>query len=85
MIIEHDNKRRCVEHVGNISMSYICKLHSRPGTLNLEACVERGVPPGPLLGRLKSGEDITLNDGSVVKSSDVTSPSDPGPVFIGNF
>lgn len=71
--------------VGKIAMSYLCKLHPRPGALNLEACVERGVPPGPLLGRLKAGKDITLPDGRIVKSSDVTSPDDPGPVFIGEL
>ncbi|XP_075230593.1 ribonuclease Z [Lycorma delicatula] len=77
-----DSKRRCIESGDNVAMSYICKLHPRPGALNLEACVERGVPPGPLLGRLKSGEDIELEDGRVIKSSDVTLPDDPGPVFI---
>uniref|UniRef100_U5EN23 Zinc phosphodiesterase ELAC protein 2 n=1 Tax=Corethrella appendiculata TaxID=1370023 RepID=U5EN23_9DIPT len=63
-------------------MSYICKLKPRPGTLLLGKCVDKGVPPGPLLGQLKSGIDITLPDGTVVKAEDVREPSDPGPVFI---
>jgi ribonuclease Z len=46
--------------------------------------VERGVPPGPLLGKLKAGEDVTLPDGTLVKSADVRLADDPGPVFIGN-
>lgn len=74
-----------VEPIEQISMAYICRLHRRPGTLLLERCVEKGVPPGPLLGRLKSGQDVTLENGTVVKSSDVCSPDDPGPVFIGQF
>jgi ribonuclease Z len=66
------------EHV----MAYICKLQPKPGHLNLEACVERGVKPGPLLGRLKNGFDVTLPDGSIVKADDVRGPCCPGPVYI---
>ncbi|XP_069692325.1 ribonuclease Z, mitochondrial isoform X2 [Periplaneta americana] len=65
-----------------MALCYICRLKPRPGTLCLERCVERGVPPGPLLGKLKAGEDITLADGTLVKSADVRLPDDPGPVFI---
>lgn len=63
-------------------VAYICKPHSRPGQLNLEKCVSFGVPPGPLLGELKSGRDVTLPDGTVVKSRDVVSPEEAGPVFV---
>jgi len=63
-------------------MSYICKLHPRAGTLCVEKCVEKGVTPGPLLGKLKSGKDITLPDGTIVLSKDVCSPATPGPIFI---
>lgn len=70
---------------GSVSMAYICHLNDRPGTLNLQACVAQGVPPGPLLGRLKAGEDVTLPDGRVVLSKDVTSAEEPGPVFIGRL
>ncbi|KAJ8979969.1 hypothetical protein NQ317_013717 [Molorchus minor] len=64
------------------SMTYICRLRPRPGALNLDKCVKMGVPPGPLLGKLKGGEDITLSNGAVVTSKDVCEPDDPGPVFI---
>ncbi|XP_011865052.1 PREDICTED: ribonuclease Z, mitochondrial [Vollenhovia emeryi] len=63
-------------------MSYICKLHPRAGTLCLNKCLEKGVKPGPLLGELKAGNDITLPDGTVVLSKDVCSPATPGPIFI---
>lgn len=66
-----------------ISMCYICRLQPRPGALNLDKCVKNGVPPGPLLGLLKNGEDVTLQNGTVVKSVDVCEPDDPGPVFLG--
>lgn len=66
-------------------VSYICKLHDKPGMLDLEKCVDRGVTPGPILGQLKSGNDVTLEDGTILKSADVCEPSTPGPVFIGKF
>nr|CAH7765332.1 unnamed protein product [Callosobruchus chinensis] len=65
-----------------VSMAYICRLHPRPGALNLDKCVRMGVPAGPILGKLKAGEDITLKDGTVVCSKDVCEPDDPGPIFI---
>lgn len=65
-----------------VSMAYICRLTPRPGTLSLEKCVDFGVPPGPLLGRLKGGEDIVLPNGKTVRSKEVCEAEDPGPVFI---
>ncbi|CAN7992883.1 unnamed protein product [Ixodes hexagonus] len=70
------------EEYGASVVAYICKPHSKPGQLHLEKCVNLGVPPGPLLGELKNGRDITLPNGTLVKSSDVVSPDEPGPVFI---
>jgi ribonuclease Z len=57
-----------------VSMAYICQLQPRPGALCLEKCVKFGVPPGPLLGKLKAGEDVTLANGNLVKASDVCDP-----------
>nr|CAD7262484.1 unnamed protein product [Timema shepardi] len=73
-----DPEARVTESV----MCYVCQLKPRAGALCLERCVERGVPAGPLLGRLKSGEDVELPDGTLVMSADVCLPDDPGPVFI---
>ncbi|XP_046959324.1 ribonuclease Z, mitochondrial isoform X2 [Vanessa cardui] len=64
------------------TVAYICTLKKRLGTLVLEKCVELGVKPGPLLGQLKSGQDVVLPDGKLVRSKDVKTPDDPGPVFI---
>ncbi|CAM5212987.1 Ribonuclease Z OS=Ureibacillus acetophenoni OX=614649 GN=rnz PE=3 SV=1 [Ureibacillus acetophenoni] len=49
-----------------------------PGELLIEKARELGVPKGPLLGKLKNGEDITLENGTVVLSNDVTSPPKKG-------
>ncbi|XP_049817981.1 ribonuclease Z, mitochondrial isoform X2 [Aethina tumida] len=65
-----------------VSMCYVCRLQPRPGALNLNECVKMGVPPGPLLGKLKAGEDVVLPNGKTVSSKDVCEPDDPGPVFL---
>lgn len=65
-------------------MCYVCRPKKKEGTLLIEKCVEMGVPAGPMLGKLKSGYDVTLADGRIVKAQDVRSPDLPGPVFIGN-
>ena len=64
------------------AVNYICRLQPKKGFLSFEKCVEFGVPVGPLLGRLKAGEDVTLKDGRIIRSEDVCSPDDPGPVFL---
>lgn len=66
-------------------MVYICKVHPKVGTLDMKKCVDAGITPGPHLGKLKAGEDITLPDGRVVRSKDVVSPPEIGPAFIGKL
>jgi ribonuclease Z len=64
-------------------MIYICKIHDKPGTLDFEKCVNAGIQPGPNLGILKSGTDVKLPNGQIVKSEDVISTAEKGPLFIG--
>ncbi|SPP74092.1 ribonuclease Z, mitochondrial [Drosophila guanche] len=71
-----------VEDPEKVVINYICQLKPRPGALNLVKCVEKGVPPGPLLGQLKNGHDITLPDGKTVRSVDVTEPGETALSFV---
>lgn len=48
------------------------------GELQMEKAIALGVPKGPLLGKLKAGMDITLADGTIVKSTDVVSAQKEG-------
>ncbi|CAL8095069.1 unnamed protein product [Orchesella dallaii] len=66
----------------DVVLSYVCRPRKKEGTLLIEKCVEFGVPAGPLLGKLKSGQNVTLPNGTIVKADDVRSPDCPGPVFI---
>lgn len=56
------------------------RIEQKPmqGELLIDKALALGVPKGPLLGQLKAGHSVQLEDGTVVKSSDVTSPPQQG-------
>ena len=45
----------------------------------MKKCLEMGVPAGPLLGELKAGRDVVLDDGKVIKAADVVDASTENP------
>ena len=51
---------------------------SRPGRFDLDRARELEIPPGPLFGRLQSGEAVTLDDGRTIEPSQVLGPARPG-------
>lgn len=53
------------------TLGFVFEENDKPGTLDVEKTRELGVPEGPLLKRLKNGEDIKLEDGRIVYSRDV--------------
>ncbi|HEM6454513.1 TPA: ribonuclease Z [Streptococcus suis] len=50
------------------------------GTLDAEALRAVGVPFGPLFGKIKNGQNVTLEDGTEIIASDYISPPRPGKV-----
>jgi len=66
----------------NSAIAYICSFSPKPGRLDVDACVERGVPPGPLLGKLKAGQDVVLEDGRTVRAADVVASSEPPSAYL---
>lgn len=58
------------------AMLYVCKVKARPGGFSLKKSVEKNVPAA-LLPKLYNGEAVTLDDGTVVKSTDVRFPDMP--------
>ena len=65
-----------------VAVNYVCELHPKLGVLLIEKCVELGVPVGPLLGQLKEGHDVTLDDGRLIHARDVCSEDEVGPIFL---
>ncbi|QHT61674.1 ribonuclease Z [Paenibacillus lycopersici] len=58
------------------------RITERPqsGQLNLKRLAELGVPAGPLFGKLKRGEDVTLECGTTISAADVVGQPHPGRV-----
>jgi ribonuclease Z len=50
----------------------------RPGRFNVEKATELGIPSGPLYGKLKRGEQITLPDGRQINGADLCEPVEVG-------
>jgi ribonuclease Z len=50
----------------------------RPGRFNLEKAIALGIPPGPLYGKLKQGETITLEDGRQINGKELCSEPEIG-------
>lgn len=66
-----------------IAVAYICWPVPPQRRIILEKCVELGIETGPVLGRLKNGESITLENGNVVHPDQVLSdPEVAHPVII---
>jgi ribonuclease Z len=59
---------RKLDH-GIISYGYRVIEKDRPGSLLVEKLKEANIPPGPLYKKIKAGEDIVLEDGTRLHSS----------------
>ncbi len=62
-----------VEH-GLPSYGYRLEEMDSPGPLDAKRLQKMGVRPGPIYGRLKDGETITLDDGRVLHGPDFVGP-----------
>lgn len=60
------------------ALGYRVDEHPRPGRFNVERARSLGVPEGPMWGRLQAGDDVQLENGSVVYPRDVLGPERPG-------
>ncbi len=60
------------------TLAYRLVEKQRPGRFNLEKARELGIPPGPLYKRLQSGEEITLNNGRLIRPDEILGESRPG-------
>lgn len=73
---ENDRKEKAVV------FSYSFKTNERTGRLDIKRCKELNIPVGPILKKLKDGEDIELEDGRIIRNSDCCSPPIPGDEFL---
>jgi ribonuclease Z len=62
------------------SYGYRVTEKDSPGNLNTELLTSYGLKPGPLYGKLKKGEDITMENGIVVRAAEVVNAPKRGRV-----
>eukprot|EP00092_Neocalanus_flemingeri_P001499 GFUD01001600.1.p1 GENE.GFUD01001600.1~~GFUD01001600.1.p1 ORF type:complete len:865 (+),score=362.31 GFUD01001600.1:341-2935(+) len=70
------------EDYDNTVQAYICHFSPKLGKLDIDKCVDLGVKPGPALGQLKAGKDVTLEDGRLIRSCDVVGDMAPPSSFL---
>lgn len=60
------------------AFGYRIEEKDRPGRFQIDKAKALGIPPGPVYGKLKEGESITLEDGRKIKGKDLCDPPEPG-------
>lgn len=93
-IVVKEIKAPCVVHEGDgfyvrafplehtkTCVGYTLEELDRPGAFNPEKAMALGIKPGPLFGKLQRGEEITLENGKIVRPSDVMGEKRSGRKF----
>jgi ribonuclease Z len=60
------------------TFGYRLSEKSRPGRFDVEQAQSLGIPSGPLYGKLKRGEQITLPDGRMIDGAKLCAPPESG-------
>lgn len=74
--------RACEVDHGVPGLAYALVEDERPGKFYPERAEKLGVERGPDFSRLQEGEEVTAEDGSVVKPDQVMGPSRPGRKIV---
>lgn len=54
----------------------------RAGRFDVERAARLGIPPGPLYGKLKRGEQVTLSDGRTINGAELCGPTEEGRKIV---
>ncbi|XP_006821571.1 zinc phosphodiesterase ELAC protein 1-like [Saccoglossus kowalevskii] len=64
------------------TFGFVIEEATLPGKLDSKKLLDLGVPPGPLYGRIKNGENMTLDNGDVLTPQDVLGPQRLGRKIV---
>jgi ribonuclease Z len=64
------------------SFAYVIEGRDEPGSLNVEMLRSLGLPPGPKYAKLKKGETVATDSGSVIRPKDVLGKSKKGKKLV---
>ncbi len=79
---DYDIKAFATDHRHGAALGYALVEHERRGRFDPDLARSLGVPEGPLWGRIHKGEDITLEDGTVVRHSTLVGPTRSGRTVV---
>lgn len=63
-------------------IGYVIQENNLPGKLDVAILKSKGVPSGPLYGKIKSGQSIRLDNGEVISPEDCVGPERPGRKIV---
>lgn len=80
VVFENDRFKVWTKELQHVIPCFGYRIEQKPlpGKLLIDKAFEAGVPKGPLLKKLKDGEDVTLEDGTIVYSSKMIGDSQQG-------
>jgi len=64
------------------AFGYRISEKDKAGKFDVEKAKKMGIPSGPVYGRLKKGETITLDDGRTINGSQLCGPTEIGRKFV---
>jgi ribonuclease Z len=64
------------------AFGYRISEKDRPGTFNVTKAQALGIPPGPIYGKLKGGETVTLPDGREIRGIDLCGATEIGRKIV---